>query len=423
MPPHWDSDAAWYDASRGEAGERTGPPAGLRLWLPVIVSFLVQVPAIAVLTWPDRDVGRGIHGGPGRVIDVDRPGLALAAWFLLVGLAVVGPLALLLARRFPGQVVAVTATATGALLVLRPDLGVPPAALAFAIVLGIVRDARVWVYTSVAVAWVATIAVATIPGVDLHPLRVAFSTLGLAALMGAGEVIRSRRERFAQLRLASAARRVDAEQRERVRIARELHDVLAHSLSQINVQAGVALHLIDTQPEKAAQALASIKVTSKNALDEVRVVLGILRTGAEEGVAPLAPEPDLAGIPDLIESFRAQGLSVDFRNDLDADVSADPPAAARQLALYRICQEALTNVLRHAHAGAASVHLGRDKHGYLLTVRDDGHTVPPTDPILPHGGLLGMRERAELLGGTLRVQRLEHGGMLVEAHIPSGGRQ
>ncbi|WP_051972972.1 sensor histidine kinase [Cryobacterium sp. MLB-32] len=421
MPPHWDSDAAWYDASRGQASERSGPPPALRLWLPVIVSFVVQVPAVALLAWPARALLRGMHDEAELGVDVGYPGLSLGGWVVAVGLATAGPVALVFARRFPGPVVAVTAAAAGALVLVRPDLGVPPVALAFAIMLGIVRGARVWVYTSVAVSWVATIALANVAGVSLHPLRVAASTLGFAMLMGAGEVIRSRREHVAQLRLTNAARRVDAEQRERVRIARELHDVLAHSLSQINVQAGVALHLIDAQPEKAAQALASIKITSKNALDEVRMVLGILRSGGEEGAAPLAPEPDLAGLPNLVESFRAQGLTVEVTNELEAELATDPPAAARQLALYRICQEALTNVLRHARAGAASVYLGRDEFGYVLTVRDDGHTVPPTEPILPNGGLLGMRERAELLGGTLRVQRLEQGGMLVEAHIPSGG--
>lgn len=209
-----------------------------------------------------------------------------------------------------------------------------------------------------------------------------------------------------------------------MRIARELHDVLAHSLSQINVQAGVALHLLDAQPDKAAQALASIKAASKNALDEVRMVLGILRSTGEEGEAPLAPEPDLAALPGLIESFRSPRLDVDFDNQLasaEAGQPGAPPSAAVQLALYRICQEALTNVVRHAHAGRASVVLGQGEVGYLLRVRDDGRGTDVTEPIRPHGGLLGMRERAELLGGSLRVQRLDPFGLQVEARLPRGG--
>ena len=228
-----------------------------------------------------------------------------------------------------------------------------------------------------------------------------------------------RREHFQSLRRSAQSRRLDAEQRERVRIARELHDVLGHSLSQINVQAGVGLHLIDTQPEKAAEALASIKATSKNALDEVRMVLGILRSdGAGESAAPLAPEPDLAGIPALIETFRNQGMDVTYVNALDAE-SAAP--AATQLALYRICQEALTNVLRHAGSSAASVFIGVDQSGYLLSVTDDGPALHRA--IIPGGGLLGMRERAELLGGSLRYGAGANGGFQVEARIPLRGNR
>ncbi|MBG6215379.1 signal transduction histidine kinase [Cryobacterium sp. CAN_C3] len=430
MPPHWDSDAAWYDPDRPrpDAGGRAGSgiPRRARLWLPVVISFLVQVPAVAILAWPGRrgpgfgsgDTGGDMLGGfdghhrPFEFFG-DRPGLALAGWFLAVALALIGPLALVVARRFPGPVTLVIAAAAGALVLVRPDIGVPSIALVFAIVLGIVRGARVWVYSSVGSVWVVTILTASLVSPSLHPMRVAFTTLALAVIMGAGEGLRSRTERFAEVRRTVDARRQSAEQRERVRIARELHDVLAHSLSQINVQAGVGLHLIDSQPEKAAEALASIKSTSKNALDEVRTVLGILRTGADEGQAPLSPEPDLAGLPALIDSFRAQHLTVDFVDALDAPQAAP---AATQLALYRICQEALTNVLRHANASKASVYLGPEQGSYLITVTDDGRA--PDGPIVPGGGLLGMRERAELNGGSLWVTRGGAGGVRIEARIP-----
>jgi hypothetical protein len=126
-------------------------------------------------------------------------------------------------------------------------------------------------------------------------------------------------------------------QAERVRIARELHDVLAHSLSQINVQAGVGLHLMDKQPEKAAAALASIKETSKTALDEVRSVLGVLRAeGGADPSAPLVPEPDLARLAGLAASVTSQGIDV----SLDNRFGAVPQAV--QLAVYRIVQESLT---------------------------------------------------------------------------------
>ena len=420
MPPHWDDDASRHERM----------PRPVRLWLPVVISFLVQVPTVAVLAWPGRERGGpgfdrfDLMGGRGPMFDFDRPEMAMAGWFLVVGLAVIGPLALIGDRHSPGPVVAVVAGAAGAFTLLRPDIGVPYAALVFAIVLGIVRGARLWVYSSVAAAWVLVLVLAGGFGVGLHPLRIAGTTLALAVFMGIGEGIRSRRERFIELRRTVDARRMSAEQRERVRIARELHDVLAHSLSQINVQAGVGLHLIDSQPEQAAQALASIKSTSKTALEEVRLVLGILRSGGEtggdagteSGNAPLAPEPDLSGLPALVESFRAQQLHMTLVDALEAGTEIP---AATQLALYRLCQEALTNVLRHAHASAASVVLSADQADYVLTVTDDGSA--PTGPLIQGGGLLGMRERAELLGGGLLIGRGEHGGVQVHARIPRRG--
>lgn len=368
-------------------------PAAARLWIPVIVSFLLQVPAAVFLALHFSAATNAV------------PAIACA---------LIGPLALIGARRFPGPVALVTALAAAGLVLLRPDIGTPSIALAFAIVLGIVRGARIWVYTSVALVWVSTIAVASLTGAGLHPLRIAFTTLALALVMGIGEIIRVRREYFQSMRRSAESRRISAEQRERVRIARELHDVLGHSLSQINVQAGVGLHLIDSQPEKAAEALASIKATSKNALDEVRMVLGILRSDvAGESAAPLSPEPDLAGIPALIETFRAQGMDVTYVNALVAESVAP---AATQLALYRICQEALTNVLRHAHSSSASVYIGADPSGYLVSVTDDGPAL--RGAIVPGGGLLGMRERAELLGGSLSYGPGAGGGFHVEARIP-----
>jgi signal transduction histidine kinase len=405
--PDWSSERAggWHGdgTGNGPGGWQggwpgAGVPAAFALWFPVIVSFLIQVPSVSFLA---------VHfPAPGNV-------------FAAIACALIGPLALIGARRFPGPTVVVVALAAAGLILLRPDIGTPNIALAFAIVLGIVRGARIWVYISVALAWVSTIAVASVTGSGLHPLRIAFTTLALAFAMGVGEIIRMRREHFQSMRRSVQSRRIDAEQRERVRIARELHDVLGHSLSQINVQAGVGLHLIDSQPEKAAEALASIKETSKNALDEVRMVLGILRSDAAgESDAPLAPEPDLGGLPALFETFRAQGMEVTYVNALDAE-SAAP--AATQLALYRICQEALTNVLRHAQSSAASVFIGVDQSGYLVNVTDDGPAVHGA--IIPGGGLLGMRERAELLGGSLRYGAGADGGFHVEARIPLRGNR
>jgi signal transduction histidine kinase len=325
--------------------------------------------------------------------------------------ALIGPLALIGARRFPGPVVAIAAVAASADLLLHNNSDGPPyVALAFAIVSAIVRGARTWAWISVAVAWILTFVVGLLLGEDWKPFRLVGITLGLLVVMGVGEAVRSRRERFAEISRRIAERKQSEVQAERVRIARELHDVLAHSLSQINVQAGVGLHLMDSQPDKARDALASIKETSKSALDEVRSVLGVLRSeGAQD--APLVPEPDLSRLESLAASVRTQGLEVSLAGEL-----AEVPQAT-QLAIYRIVQESLTNVLRHAHATRATIELHESDGFYRVTVTDNGTAPPPTEDAEGRG-LLGMRERAELLGGTLVAEAVTHGGFRIAASIP-----
>jgi signal transduction histidine kinase len=367
------------------------------LWVPVVVSFIVQVMPFLL---PPRFGPALAHPGHPRE----------NLWAIL--LMLVGPLALVAARRFPGPVVAVVATAATAAILFGSEGWPPYVALGFAIISAIVRGARTWAWASVAAAWVTTLVVALTIGESWHPAQVAGTMLGILVVFGIGEGIRGRRDHMAEYRRMAAERRVSEVQAERVRIARELHDVLAHSLSQINVQAGVGLHLMEAQPQKAAEALASIKSTSKTALDEVRSVLGVLR--AEEGVdpaSPLVPEPDLSRLPGLAASVTQQGVEVEL-----VDGIVDPPPAPTQLALYRIVQESLTNVLRHARATRATVQLEETGGDYLLRVTDNGTAEATTTDA--GRGLLGMRERAELLGGTFRAGARAAGGFEVEARIP-----
>jgi signal transduction histidine kinase len=284
-------------------------------------------------------------------------------------------------------------------------------ALAFAILSAVVRGQRIWAWVSIGVCWIASITLAGVLGrVEWTPFRIAGTTLGILIVFGIGESIRSRRERVREFRRLASERRQSTVQAERVRIARELHDVLAHSLSQINVQAGVGLHLMDKQPEKAKEALASIKDTSKSALDEVRSVLGMLRADGTPIDAPLVPEPDLGRLPALVAS---SGLDVRLDDRID---HAAVPAQA-QLAMYRVVQESLTNVSRHA-AGVthADVTLERAGESYVVAVRDDGHGETANES--GGRGLLGMRERAELLGGHLSAGPAEGGGFEVRMEIP-----
>lgn len=384
----WDGRPPW-DMRWDGRPERFRPPPAFVLVAPVVISLLVQVPAaVGIAIW--------LRAG-------------WAAGLLQVGLAAIGPLALLASRRFPGPTVAFVAAAALADLLLTPDLGPPYVALAFAIVLAVVRGAIMWAVVSVVVAWVAAIALGAVIGLEWHPFRIALTTVLLAACFGIGAFVRVRRERAAEFRAEAARRRQTAEQRERVRIARELHDVIGHALSQINVQASVGLHLMDRDPEQARAALGSIKDTSKTALEEVRSVLGVIRS---EGDAPLAPQAELAELPRLVEGVRSPGFEVELIDRLD-----EQPGRAVQFAAFRIAQEALTNVVRHAGATRAVVAVERLGDELLLTVDDDGRG---THGAAEGSGILGMRERAALLGGSVEVAPSPRGGTRVTARLPWG---
>ncbi|AWW41011.1 sensor histidine kinase [Streptomyces cadmiisoli] len=230
----------------------------------------------------------------------------------------------------------------------------------------------------------------------------------IVAIVALSELARTRREQWARERAerARAARRRADE--ERLRIARELHDVLAHSISVINVQAGVGLALLDTDPEQARTALTTIKSASKEALGEVRQVLDTLRTPGE---APRAPAPGLDRLPELVEQAASAGLTV--------AVEGTPPrlSPGTDLAAFRIVQEALTNVVRHSGSRHARVRLEHDAGALRLRVDDDG----PAGGAHAGGsgnGLAGMRERAAALGGTIEAGPRPDGGFRVLAVLP-----
>jgi signal transduction histidine kinase len=380
-----------------------------------VLSFLVQVPAAI---WSARISGA-------------TPSEAA----LIIGLALAGPLALIGARRFPGPVVAVVALAASLDLMLADHGGPPYLALAFAVIGAIVRGARLWAWISVGAYWVVTVTVVLVTGRDdWTPLRVALTTVGMLLVLGIGESIASRRRRWDEIRQRTTQRRQTAEQAERVRIARELHDVIAHSLSQINVQAGVGLHLMDTQPEKAREALANIKETSKTSLDEVRSVLGLLRAGDGTadaggggdggdgaGEAPLVPQPDLDRLRLLTTGTGSLRVELDDRLD-----HSDIPMPV-QAAVFRIVQEAITNTVRHAEgATRVTVELelerGPEGSGDAVRVRIDDDGTGSRDASADGRGLLGMRERAELLGGTLEAEPVAGAGFRVDARLPLAAR-
>ena len=230
----------------------------------------------------------------------------------------------------------------------------------------------------------------------------------LVVVLAVSEVVRIRREQVA----GQARTEKEEEQRraaeQRLTLARELHDVLAHNISLINVQASVALHLIDEDPHQARPALTNIKAASRDALQELRTALDLLRHGEE---APRAPQPGLDDLEALVAGVRAGGLAV--RVERDPPISGLP--AAVELAAYRIVQEALTNVTRHARASEVVLRLGYDD-GVTIEVIDDGVGGRAE----PGNGIKGMRERAAALGGTVVAGPRPGGGFGVVAHLPDG---
>ncbi|MFD8396360.1 sensor histidine kinase [Streptomyces sp. NPDC059680] len=233
------------------------------------------------------------------------------------------------------------------------------------------------------------------------------------AVIALAELVRVRREQWARERAdrAQAARRRADE--ERLRIARELHDVLAHSISVINVQAGMGLALLDSEPEQARAALATIKAASKEALGEVRQVLDTLRA---PGAAPRAPAPGLGRLPELVEQAAAAGLTV----EIEGESPQLPPGA--DLAAFRIVQEALTNVVRHSGSRHARVRFAHDGDALRLRIDDDGPATG-ADAGGSGKGLAGMRERAAALGGTIEAGPRPDGGFRVLAVLPSHPRE
>jgi signal transduction histidine kinase len=363
-----------------------------------------------------------------------RVGLPAAGWRPLDGwayaLLAVGPAALLVRRRWPSRVLAV-ALACGLVYAARTypegpsSLAVYPALWTVALT----RPRRT--------AWLAAGGTAVaVAGIELflygdtmfdgEPL---YAAVTVFAAMWWGEAVRARRayvaeledraERAERTREEEARRRVDEE---RMRIARELHDVVSHTIGVISVQAGVAAHLLRRRPEKAADSLAAIRQASDEALGELHAMLGVLREGEDRGAeAPLAPAPGLDELDALVALAARAGVEV--RVSLEGAPRRLP--AAVDLAAYRVVQESLTNVIRHAAASRAEVTVTHGDDRIVVEITDDGRARPGAGPQNGNGsgsgqGILGMRERARALGGSLEAGPRPGGGFRVRASLPVG---
>ena len=346
-------------------------------------------------------------------------GTVVVVW--LLALAVSVPLVVRRRRPIPAFGVVLTSTIVAVLLGMSVAATVLAVAVALYSVALTLRPRRSAVALGAAVLGVTLAAVLAATVLDPHFLLVApntksFNTDLLSSLssswftIGAGWTfgcsVRARREYAGQI---AEHHEQEAVSEERLRIAREMHDVVAHSMSVIVMKAAVANHVYDTRPEESREALGVIETVGRAALADIQRVLGSLRSDAE---AHLAPSPGLDELPKLVENARLADVQV----ELDRGTIPALPAAV-QLSAYRIVQEALTNVIKHAAAPArCTVRITAEPGELHLAVIDDGIPRGPFGE--PGHGLIGMRERAALHHGTLMAGPQASGGFAVHARLP-----
>ncbi|WP_175007494.1 sensor histidine kinase [Cellulosimicrobium sp. TH-20] len=398
-----------------------------------VLAGVVALATVALFLGIERvlatEVGATFGAGPGE--SVIGPGVRAAVLALVVGQAA----ALVLRRRAPLVCLALTVVAQVAITALLPPyVGFQaPATLVAAYSAGAYapRRTRLGAPALAAVAQVLLVfalggfGVPAGAGPAQHTLQVGGALLSaVLTFVGAalvGSYVATRRELVAELRdrvvRAEREREALAAQavlEERARMARELHDVAAHHLSGIVVQASAAERLVDADPERAKESVRWIRSQGRETLDDLRLVVGILRGRDDEGDAREAPQPTLADLPALLETARAAGTTV------TVETEGEPwdPAPTAQIAVYRVLQEALANARRHAPGRPVAVRLAWSPTAVVVTARNPaGRTAPPQDA-RPGHGLVGMRERAAVLGGTLDARRTPDGAWLVRLTVP-----
>ena len=342
----------------------------------------------------------------------------------LVGLALllVQVVPLLWRRSYPSLVLLLVGAAFGA----RVLLGFNPGIAGFGLLVAMYSVAAYEVgarrLVFLVVAGLGFVAGFVVFGVTGNPRSFAITvpSLFFVAAWLIGDYLRTRRAYVAQLeeRAARLERERDRDRRlaadeERTRIARELHDVVAHDVSVIAIQAGAARAVQASKPEAAAQALGLIETTARETLIELNRLLGVLR-GGNGGTPDRSPQPGIGQLAALVEELRAAGLEVDAR--VEGEAAPLPPAL--DLSAYRILQEATTNVLKHARARRVDIRVRYSETMLALDVRDDG-AGDGSDPASSSGhGLIGMRERVALFGGKLHAGRNRAGGFSVHARLP-----
>jgi signal transduction histidine kinase len=355
--------------------------------------------------------------------------LTIAAWLQvnqkgagqLIPLLVCLPVVVL--RRWPRPVLGVVTAAAGVVTATGKaslPFGVLLGLALYFRVLGLPRSRSIALAVTVAAALgMAVLYSAFAVGTTQPAAEAAYIFVPMAGAWFIADSVAARRRYQAGLAAQAERERAAEVREERVRIAREMHDVVAHALTVITVQAGVGRCLAGRRPEEASAAFGSIETISRTAQDELRVVLGLLRDG-EAGTAPLAPAPALIDVKDLADTARASGISVELRME-GTDRRLSP---SLELSVYRVVQEALTNVVKHAPGARAAVELAVSAGKVRLDVRDDGGPgggqAPRVGPGTGHG-ITGMRERIGAFGGWLVAGPVAGGGFQVTAEVPAGG--
>jgi signal transduction histidine kinase len=344
----------------------------------------------------------------------NREPMDLLAVALLLGAA--APLA------FRSRAPLAVLIATMALAVVYWTLDYPrgPVFLAaiIAFVCAVIVGRRVAAWTVLALGSTAIVYMPSVVGEQATPTfsKVVGLAVWIFLLAAAAEVIRAKSEHHVEEERARRQQDLAIAGQERLRIARELHDLLAHNVSLINVQAGTALHLLDEQPERARPALEAIKEASSETLREMRSVLSVLRRPGEQ--PPRSPTAGIAGIGELAERTTAAGIPV------ATEVAGEPrpvPVSV-DLAVYRIVQEALTNVARHARPSGAVVRLSYSASAVTVEIDDEGAEARAVNGT-GGNGIAGMRERAAALGGEFSAGPRPGAGFRVRATLPLAERR
>ncbi|MDK1341767.1 sensor histidine kinase [Streptomyces sp. 378] len=388
-----------------------------------LYDFLRRHPTWVDGTWAVVLLGMSLVGGVGGGYGPTAAAIPLALLLCLV---------IALRRRMPEKMLLLAAAAGVAQLIT--DVEISPADFAMlVIVYTVAAEGARWAsrFALGAGLCAAPLAQARWPSDETsvfgNIVLTVFMTVPFALAWVLGDSIRTRRAYFAQLeeRAARLEKEREAQSKvavaaERARIARELHDVVAHNVSVMVVQADGAAYVLDAAPDQAKKALETISSTGRQALAEMRRLLGVLRTGEHQEAGEYVPQPDVRQIEDLVEQCRGSGLPVDFK----VEGTPRPLPSGVELTAYRIVQEALTNTRKHGGANAgASVRLVYFDDGLGLLVEDDGKGAP--HELYEEGGfdgqghgLIGMRERVGMVGGTLDAGPRPGGGFRISALLP-----